>query len=59
MKIDGQLVPTEPSVSGLLSYPNPTQSTNIELIQSHTNLERLGYTLTILTLMALFIYAKI
>ena len=59
VKIDGQLVPTEPSVSGLLSYPNPTQSTNIELIQSHTNLERLGYTLTILTLMALFIYAKI
>lgn len=59
VKIDGQPVPTEPSVNGLLSYPNPTQSSNIELIQSHTNLERLGYALSIFTLMALLIYAKI
>ncbi|MFH1244570.1 MAG: 6-pyruvoyl-tetrahydropterin synthase-related protein [bacterium] len=57
--VDGKLVPTRPSVSGLLSYPNPTQSTNIQLIQSHTNLERFSYALTILTLITLIIYAKI
>lgn len=58
VKVDGQFVPTSPSDIGLLSYPNPNNSSDVELLQSHTNLEKFGYFLTILGLISLLYYAK-
>lgn len=59
VKVDGQLVPTSPSENGLLSYPNPNSSSNVEFIQSHTSLEKFSYLLTLIGIISLFIYAKI
>ncbi len=58
VKIDGSSVATKPDARGLLSYDNPKNSLNIELIQSHTLLEKISYLLTIIGMIAVLIYAK-
>ncbi|OGD79201.1 hypothetical protein A2368_00465 [Candidatus Collierbacteria bacterium RIFOXYB1_FULL_49_13] len=57
--IDGQVVPTAPSAEGYLTYPNPTNSTDIKLIQFPTPLEKFSYLLTLVGLITLLIYVKI
>lgn len=57
--VDGHRVPTSVNESGILVYPNPTNSQNIELIQSHTPLQKFAYTLTIITIILTLIYAKL
>jgi len=59
VKVDGEFVPASPTDNGLLSYPNPNNSSNVELIQSHTPLEKFSYLLTLIGLIWLIIYAKI
>ncbi|MEI6690132.1 MAG: 6-pyruvoyl-tetrahydropterin synthase-related protein [bacterium] len=59
VKIDGVKVNSFPSESGLLAYNNPTGSTNIEIVQSHTLLQQISYTLTIIGfLFSIYWYIK-
>ncbi len=54
--VDGRSVPTSPNESGVLTYDNPTNSQNVQLIQSHTNLEKISYLLSLLTFLTLLLY---
>lgn len=57
--VDGQSVPTSANESGILIYENPTNSQNVQLIQSHTPLEKFAYALTLFTILLTIIYAKL
>lgn len=50
VRVDGERVPTAPDESGILTFPNPTNSSDIVLIQGHTPLQKLSYALTLLGL---------
>lgn len=54
--VDGRSVPTSANESGILTYENPTNSQNVQLIQSHTNLEKISYLLSLLTFLTLLLY---
>ncbi len=56
--LDGHSVPTSVDESGILTYPNPDNSTNIQLIQSHTPLQKFAYAITLFTVLLTIIYAK-
>ncbi len=65
IKLDGQEVIAYPSVEGKLSFNNPHNSTNYQVQQSHTKLEKLSIFISVLTwltlVLSLFIpkfYAK-
>lgn len=47
VSVDGKKVPTSPTAEGLLAFPNPQNSSDIKLTQSHTPLEYFGYTLSL------------
>lgn len=57
--VDNIKVKTYPDKNGLLSFDNPSGSTNIRYNQSHTTLERISYSLTILGMILIIVYAKI
>lgn len=59
VRVDGNKVNTYPDDYGLLSFDNPTGSSNITYSQSHTQLEVISYSLTIAGIVLLFIYGTI
>lgn len=58
VKVEGQLVPTHANELGLLAYPNLLGSPNVELIQSHTPLEKISYSITILSFLLVLLYLR-
>lgn len=56
VKLNSQVVKTYPSIDGHLAFYNPTHSSNFTLRQSHTLLENLASTISLITALTLLFY---
>jgi uncharacterized membrane protein len=58
VEVNGGKVSTYPDENGLLTFDNPSSSEDIVYTQSHTLLEQISYSLTILGIILMFVYGK-